>query len=166
MVLKRAFFVSLIVPLTLAPFAEAARSGKGYQRISLSSKETLEALRFETAGGTKKFDILASLEVLPDASVSFGPEQETFIREWFSKQQKLGELPAALITREASSTLSLRRDGVLPEDLRQRVQSLPVGLECQLPTLPKDLHRVVLLGDVMILEESTARIVDLIRGVL
>jgi hypothetical protein len=166
MVLKRAFFVSLIVPLTLAPFAEASRSRKGQQRISFSSKETLEGLRFETAGGTRKFDILASLEVLPDASMSFGPEQETFIREWFSKQQKLGELPPALIRQETSPTLSLRRDGVLPEDLRQRVQSLPVGLECQLPTLPKDLHRVVLLGDVIILEESTARIVDLIRGVL
>ena len=44
MVLKRAFFVSLIVPLTLAPFAEASRSSKGHQRTSLSSKETLEGL--------------------------------------------------------------------------------------------------------------------------
>jgi hypothetical protein len=166
MVLKRAFFVSLIVPLTLAPLAEASRSRKGHQRTSLSSKETLEVLRFETAGGTRKFDLLASLEVLPDVSVSFGPEQESFIREWFSKQQKLGELPPALIRHEASPTLSLSRDGVLPEGLRQSVQSLPVGLECQLPTLPKDLHRVVLHGDVILLEVSTARIVDLIRGVL
>ena len=41
---------------------------------------------------------------------------------------------------------------------------LPPALERELPTLSGNLRRVIVLGDVVLLEEDTSRIVDVIPG--
>ena len=58
----------------------------------------------------------------------------------------------------------LRPNGILPADLRERAQPLPPALERELPALSGNLRRVIVLGDVVLLEEDTSRIVDVIPG--
>jgi hypothetical protein len=59
----------------------------------------------------------------------------------------------------------LQRNGTLPPGLQKRIQPLPVALEQQLPHIGVGMRRVVLASNVILLEVSTARIVDLIRDV-
>jgi hypothetical protein len=165
MVLNRAF-LALAVCLSAVPFAAASRSVTAFQYQSVSREKALDRARFVRVASNRRLDILAELsaeESLGNRAV-FGLEQAAFIRDWFSQQEKLGTLPVDLANAETPP--SLQRDGILPADLRQRVQPLPLALESQLPTLTGNLRRVIVLGDVVLLDEDTSRIVDFIPGVL
>jgi hypothetical protein len=157
MVCKRVL-VTLTVFLSFVPLLEASRSvvvsPSPLQRAS--SEQSLRAARL----------LLADLdyERASLAGTWFGTEQTTFIRNWFSWQAQLGALPVEMVQHDAP--LPLRKDGILPADLRQQVQPLPPDLERLLPELSGNLRRVFVLGDVVIFEDDTLRIVDLIPGVL
>jgi hypothetical protein len=165
MVLKRAL-VAVMVCLLFAPFLEGTSSTKGPQSFRLYNERVLQAERSPLISATQRYDILATLsaDASSDADTLFGQEQASFIRQWFYEQAKLGTLPSDMTRHDPPPPL--RRDGILPAELRQRVQPLPVALECQLPTLTGNLRRVIVLGDVVLLEEGTSRIVDLIPSVL
>lgn len=164
MVPKR-ILVTLLVCLSFAPLLEASRSVVGTPTDRLSSEKVLRMLRFATTSDNRRFDILAisTAQVSTDPN-GFGLEQVAFIRNWFSQQVELGTLPVEMVKHDAPPPL--RREGVLPEDLRERVQPLPAALESQLPTLSGNLRRGIVLGDVVLIEEDTAKIVDLIPGAL
>lgn len=164
MVLKRAL-VAVLICLSVAPFLEGTRSTKGPLSLRVYNEKTLEAERSPVVAANRRYDILTSFGDEPsDAVSSFGMEQASFIRQWFSEQAKLGTLPSDMTRHDAPPPL--RRDGILPAELRTRVRPLPLALECQLPTLTGSLRRVIVLGDVVLLEEETSRIVDLIPAVL
>jgi len=157
--------ITLLVCLSFAPLLEASRSLTGVQKARPSNEQALRALRFATTPDNRRIDILAisTAEVSSDPN-AFGLEQVTFIRDWFSQQANLGTLPVDMVKHDTAPPL--RREGILPEDLRQRVQPLPPALESQLPELGGNLRRVIVLGDVVLIEEDTARIVDLIPDAL
>lgn len=163
---RQRVLVTLIVGLSFAPLFEGSRSVAGTRIERASSERTLYAARFLKVSGNRRFDVLTALGpwVSSDSVSSFGSEQAAFIRDWFLRQAKLGALPLEMIKHEAAPPL--QRDGILPPDLMQRIQPLPIALECQLPDLSGNLRRVVVLGDVVLLEDDTSRIVDLIPGVL
>jgi hypothetical protein len=119
----------------------------------------LDALRQAVAQDRER-EIRASISgETPDAGDSFGLEQQSFIREWFSRQGPRAQQGERV-------TPSLERDEILPAELRQRFQPLPFALERQLPILARNLRRGIIVGDVVLLDEETSRIVDLIHGVL
>ena len=151
-------FVTLILFLSFGPLLEASRSiaGSPSPLQHASSEQSLRRARL----------LLEDLdyEKASLAGTWFGTEQTTFIRNWFSWQAQLGTLPVGMVQHDAPPPL--RRDGILPADLRPQVQTLPPDLERLLPELSGNLRRVFVLGDVVIFEDDTLRIVDLIPGVL
>ncbi|MBI2265652.1 MAG: hypothetical protein HYU64_10835 [Armatimonadetes bacterium] len=60
----------------------------------------------------------------------------------------------------------LRVRGKLPPGLQKKVQSLPFELERRLTVLPTGYRRVVIAGNVILMNEKTALIYDIIRQVI
>ena len=168
MVVNRSLLLVSLMSLCLTAFADTSRLRNGLQIPGMSDGGTARYLRFRTEIGIEEFDIVRGFDSVSarPPSLSFGPEQEHFIREWFSRQVSQHQLPASLATHESLPPgLELQRNRTLPGDLKQRLQPLPLALEHQLPGISSDMRRAVVAGNVLLLEESTARIVDLIRDV-
>ena len=92
-------------------------------------------------------------------------DERNTIREWFSNETNLANLPPGLARRETlppGLQRQLQRNGTLPPGLMERLQPLPADLEERLPPVPEGRRRVVLGGNVIILDEQTQQIVDLI----
>ena len=168
MVLNRAVMLVSLMSLCLSAFADTSRLRNGLQIPGMFDGGASRYIRFRTEIGTEQFDTVRAFDSVTTrpSSFSFGPEQEHFIREWFSRQASHHQLPPGLSTHESLPPgLELERNRTLPADLKQRLQPLPLALEHQLPGISSDMRRAVVAGHVLLLEESTARIVDLIRDV-
>jgi hypothetical protein len=99
----------------------------------------------------------------------FGKEEVRIIREWFSSPANLNGLPPGLAKREQlppGLQRQLARNGTLPPGLQKKVQPLPRDLEIKLPRLPDGRRRIIVAGNVILLEERTALIVDIIQDIL
>ncbi len=100
---------------------------------------------------------------------AFGKEHEHKIREFFSNHHNLEGLPPGLAKREElppGLQRHLERDGVLPPGLQKRLEPLPRALEVQLPATPTGIKRGVVNGNVVVIEERTSRILDIIHDVI
>ncbi|MFQ5723817.1 MAG: hypothetical protein ACE5G6_04935 [Terriglobia bacterium] len=99
---------------------------------------------------------------------AFGHDQERLIRGWFANKKNLEGLPPGLAKRDdlpPGLQRHLEKNGTLPPGLQKRIQPLPQNLEGQLPKLPKGVKRVVVAGNVILLEERTSRILDIVHDV-
>lgn len=100
---------------------------------------------------------------------AFGKDQEKKIRDWFSNPSNLKGLPPGLAKREElppGLQRHLERNGTLPTGLQKKVQPLPAKLESQLPKTPAGVKRVVVAGNVVLLEERTSKILDILNEVV
>jgi hypothetical protein len=59
----------------------------------------------------------------------------------------------------------LERNGTLPPGLQKQVQPLPSDLERRLSRLPVTYYRGSIGSDVIILNQKTGEIVDILRGI-
>ena len=92
-------------------------------------------------------------------------EERNSIREWFSNEANLANLPPGLAKRETlppGLQRQLQRNGTLPPGLMRRLQPLPADLEGVLAPVPEGVRRVVWGGNVILLDEQTQQITDLI----
>jgi len=100
--------------------------------------------------------------------VGFGVEERRYILDWFHDSNNLKGLPPALARGERlppGLQQQLSKDGKLPAGLESKLQPLPGVLEVILPKLP-DGNRRILVGDnVILLDDTTSSIVDIIAGV-
>jgi hypothetical protein len=99
----------------------------------------------------------------------FGKRQESIIRNWFSNKKNLKGLPPGLAKRKRlppGLERQLQKNGSLPPGLQKRVHSLPLDLEHLLPNLPKGIGRVIIGGDVVLLDKTSNTILDIVRKVL
>ncbi len=97
----------------------------------------------------------------------FSPQQRTLITNWFRNSRS--NLPPGLAKRDRlppGLEKQLRERGTLPPGLQKRVQPLPDDLERQLPRLPGGYRRVILAGSVILMNEKTSVIADIIRNVM
>ncbi len=79
------------------------------------------------------------------------------------------ELPPGLAKRDRlppGLEKQLRERGTLPPGLQKRFQPLPDDLERQLPRLPAGYKRGVVAGSVILMNDKTSVIVDMIRNVI
>ncbi len=99
---------------------------------------------------------------------AFGHEHERLIRDWFGNKSNLRGLPPGLAKRDKlppGLQRHLERNGTLPPGLQKKIQPLPASLERQLPKIPEGVRRVVVAGNVILLEEKTARILDIVTDI-
>ena len=90
------------------------------------------------------------------------------IREWFAKPANLNNLPPGLAKREQlppGLQRQLVRNGTLPPGLQKKIQPMPRELETQLPRLPEGRRRVVISGSIVLFEEKSGTILDVIARV-
>ena len=100
---------------------------------------------------------------------AFGKEHEKSIRAWFGSKKNLQGLPPGLAKREElppGLQRQLERNGRLPYGLQKRLEPLPPTLEAKLPTVPDGVKRGVFNGNVIIVEERTSRILDIVKDVM
>ncbi len=126
----------------------------------------------------------AGVAVQGEVTIIFGPEERRIIKDYYSKEivEKAWEqegkgkakgkgkrgLPPGLAKREKlppGLQKQLRRNGTLPPGLEKRMESLPQELEVRLRPLPPDRVRVVIGTDVIILDKTTQKILDIIRDI-
>jgi hypothetical protein len=106
-------------------------------------------------------------EVLPEAERVFTREERTRITNYF-KQNRSG-LPPGLAKREKlppGLEKQLRERGKLPPGLQKKIQPLPPQLERELRILPTGWRRVVIAGNVVMMNEKTAMVYDIIRNAI
>ena len=99
---------------------------------------------------------------------AFGTDEVRIIREWFSNSANLNGLPPGLAKREQlppGLQKQLAKNGKLPPGLEQKIQPMPRDLEIRLPRLPDGRKRIVIAGNVILLDERTSTIVDILQNV-
>ncbi len=83
-------------------------------------------------------------------------------------QKNLEGLPPGLAKHEEllpGLQRQLKKNGTLPPGLQKRIQPLPKDLESSLPELPTGLRRGV-LGDLLVLiEENSEKIIDIVADI-
>jgi hypothetical protein len=107
----------------------------------------------------------------PESSLfaGFKSEERRIITDWFQDSNNTSGLPPALAKREPLAPgvqKQLTQNATLPPGLVKKIQPLPRALEIRLPRLPAGRRRVFVGGNVILLDESTSMIVDIISGVL
>lgn len=106
-------------------------------------------------------------EVLPRAEIIFTEHERVLVRDWFRGSRS--GLPPGLAKRDRlppGLEKQLRERGTLPPGLQKKVRPLPFELERQLHRLPTDYRRVIIGGNVIIMNARTAVIYDIIRNVI
>ena len=99
----------------------------------------------------------------------FGRDDERAIRDWFSRSENLDGLPPGLAKRESlppGLRRQLDRNGTLPPGLEAQLHPLPDALDRRLLRLPDGVRRVVVGRDVLLVEDRTNVIRDVLRNVL
>jgi len=153
---RLSWFLVIVLSLALAGSAYAAQ-GKG-QAKAKGKKPEPTVVREEKPAAEK---------AKPAGVPALGRGEQERIRQWF-RVNRTG-LPPGLAKREQlppGLQRHLEKNGVLPPGLQKKVQPLPAQLEQELPKLPAGFRRYVIAGHVILVEERTARIVDIVRDVI
>jgi len=106
-------------------------------------------------------------EVLPASETVFATKEITLIQSYF--KTNLSNLPPGLAKRETlppGLQKQLERNGTLPPGLQKKIQPLPLELEKQLSAVPTGYRRVVVAGNVILMNPTTGLIYDIIRNVI
>jgi hypothetical protein len=101
-------------------------------------------------------------------SGGFGRDEARIIIDWFHDDNNLSGLPPGLAKREElppGLQRQLVRNGKLPPGLEQKIQPLPPVLIARLPPIPDNRTRVIIGGNVILLDKTTSVIVDILVGI-
>ena len=106
-------------------------------------------------------------EALPASEPVFTTAERTIITRWFTTNRS--NLPPGLAKRETlppGLEKQLRERGTLPPGLQKKIQPIPIELERQLTVLPTGYRRVVIAGNVIVMNPTTGLIYDIVRNVI
>jgi Ni/Co efflux regulator RcnB len=106
-------------------------------------------------------------EVLPASEPVFATREVSIIQGWF--RTNLNNLPPGLAKRETlppGLQKQLVQRGTLPPGLQKKIQPLPIALERQLSPIPTGYRRVVVAGNVILMNPTTGLIYDIVRNVI
>ena len=104
---------------------------------------------------------------LPPSVPVFTTQERTVITNWFGTRR--GNLPPGLAKRDRlppGLEKQLRERGTLPPGLQKKVQPLPIELDRQLTALPTGYHRVVIGNNIILMNQTTSLIYDIVRNVI
>ena len=152
MIRPRMRWMAMVLALGMAAnWAEAQGQGKGKGGPPQSEKTTGDKVR----------------EVLPAGEPVFTAQERTIITNWFVTNRS--NLPPGLAKRETlppGLEKQLRQKGTLPPGLQKKIQPLPFELDRQLTRLPTGYRRVVIGGNVIVMNATTGLIYDIVRNVI
>jgi hypothetical protein len=100
---------------------------------------------------------------------AFGKQHEKIIRDFFGHPANLEGLPPGLAKREElppGLQRHLERDGTLPPGLQKRLQPFPKNLKAKLPKTPAGVKRGIINGNVVLIEERTSKVLDILNDVV
>ena len=143
--IKTILTVLLAVAL-MAPVAAAQGKSKGKKKKSGSG------------------DSGASLSV----DFSFGKTADKYVREWFNDSSNATGLPPGLANREElppGLQRHLQKNGVLPPGLQKKLVPLPSSLTSHLPKPPGGIELVFLAGNVLAIEVSSHKVIDIVADI-
>ena len=106
-------------------------------------------------------------QVLPASEPVFTTREISIIQGWF--RTNLNNLPPGLAKRETlppGLQKQLVQRGTLPPGLQKKIQPLPIALERQLLPIPTGYRRVVVAGNVILMNPTTGLIYDIVRNVI
>ena len=98
----------------------------------------------------------------------FSAEERRIIIEWFRDSKNLRGLPPGLAKREQLSPglqRQLAKNGKLPPGLERQIQPIPGTLEVLLPRLPDGRKRIIIGGNVILMDSTTSLIIDILTGI-
>ncbi len=173
--------LTAILALALAPSALAQGKGQGQGQGQGKGKpaetgKPAEAGKAEEKGkGKSKAEIEKAKkedeerERRAAEGWAIGKKDEKTLRDWFGNKQNLQGLPPGLAKRDElppGLQKHLEKNGTLPPGLQKRMQPLPSSLEVKLPKTREGTKRVVVGGNVVLVEERTSKILDIVRDVV
>lgn len=140
------------------------RAGDGYEGRESGSAVSRHHRRGEDEG---EDDDEQGEERRGASEIIFTARDRILISDWFRANGS--DLPPGLAKRDhlpPGLEKQLRERGTLPPGLQKRVQPLPLELERKLHRLPAGYRRAVIGGNVIIMNEETSVIYDILRGVI
>ncbi len=149
-------FLVLFVLIVGGPALLAQGKGKGKGK----GRQDRDATSESTAGDKVR-------RALPPAEMVFSERDRTVVRNWFRGGRS--NLPPGLAKRDRlppGLEKQLATRGTLPPGLQKRIQPLPMDLERQLPPLPTGWRRAVIAGNVILMNEKTRVVYDIIRNAI
>ena len=99
---------------------------------------------------------------------TFDLEIERIIRDWFGLSHNLEGLPPGLAKRDQlppGLQKQLVRNGTLPPGLQKRLHDVPHDLAIRLPKIPENRRLIILGSNVILLDETTSLILDILENV-
>ena len=167
--------LTAILALALAPSALAQGKSQGQGQGQGKGKPAEAGKAEEKSKGKSKADIEKAKkedeerERRAAEGWAIGKKDEKTIRDWFGNKQNLQGLPPGLAKRDElppGLQKHLEKNGTLPPGLQKRLQPLPLALDKRLPKTREGTKRVVVGGNVVLVEERTSKILDIVRDVI
>jgi hypothetical protein len=113
---------------------------------------------------------LGSTVVAKDRPAYFLPEERRIIEHYYRSGGPSKGLPPGLAKRGGKLPPGLQKhlekNGRLPPGLQKRLEPLPQDLEARLPRLPDYWERVILDRDVILVDQRSNRILDILENVI
>ena len=150
---KHLAIASAMLALMVMATTVALAQGQGNAKSKEAQKE-------QTAGDKVR-------SVLPASEPVFSRQEITLIQGLFRTNRS--GLPPGLAKRETlppGLEKQLQQKGTLPPGLQKKIQPLPFELERQLTVLSTGYRRVVVAGNVILMNPTTGLIYDIVRNVI
>ena len=105
-----------------------------------------------------------------DRPAYFLPEERRIIENYYRSGGPSKGLPPGLAKRGGNLPPGLQKhlekNGRLPPGLQKRLEPLPQDLEARLPRLPDYWQRVILDRDVILIDQRSNRILDILENII
>jgi hypothetical protein len=115
-----------------------------------------------------KPDAKPNVKADPKGGPVFGGGDIRIIRDWFGNSSNLKGLPPGLAKRDSlppGLEKQLRRNGSLPPGLEKKIHPFPRDLEVRLPRLPDGQRRMIIPGNVILMDTKRNVILDILANV-
>jgi hypothetical protein len=129
-----------------------------------------EQLFFLALAVVSLFGVGSTIAFAKDRPAYFLPEERRIIENYYRSGGPSKGLPPGLAKRGGKLPPGLQKhldkNGRLPPGLQKRLEPLPPDLDARLPRLPDYWERVILDRDVILVDQRSNRILDILENVI
>jgi hypothetical protein len=137
---------------------------------SILWRQTSKQLFFFALATVSLLGVECTIALAKDRPAYFLPEERRIIENYYRSGGPSKGLPPGLAKRGGKLPPGLQKhlekNGTLPPGLQKRLEPLPQDLEARLPRLPDYWHRVILERDVVLVDQRSNKILDILENVI